>query len=227
MDRNLILSILGTALLGFVGILMLMPDPVDDGVVRLPWQVSRDESGRTQVFGLTLGETTLDEVRQVFGEDGEMNLFRTAEEPVRFTVEAYFEQIYLQRLRADFVMTLEADQERLREMYERGLRISQLGSGGKKVKLAPEDTEALAAYPISSISYLPKATLDESLIAQRFGEPARRLTESETGIVHWLYPDRGLDIARDSRGHVVIQYVDAADFPALAEPLETAAAIAQ
>lgn len=223
----MILSILGAAVLGFVGMLLLMPDSIDDGVVRLPWQIQQDQAGHTQVFGLTLGETTLAEVRAIFQEDGELSLFKTAEEPAQFAVEAYFEQIYLERLRADFVVTLEADQRTLAGMYDRGLRISQLGSGGKKVKLDPVDAEALASHPIRSISYLPKARLDDALIAQRFGEPARKLTETETGIVHWLYPDRGLDIGRDPKGRVVIQYVNAADFPALVAPLEAEAAAVQ
>ncbi|MBK1722227.1 hypothetical protein [Thiocystis violacea] len=224
MDRPIILSILGAAALGFVGMLLLMPDPIDDGVVRLPWQIDRDESGRTQVFGFTLGRTTLAEVRKVFQEEGEMSLFKTTQTPARFAVEAYFEQVYLERLRADFVIALVADQSQLEGMYDRGLRISQLESGGKKVKLDPVDAEALASFPIRSISYLPKTRLDEDLIEQRFGAPARKQTEQKTGIVHWLYPDRGLDIGRDPQGHVVIQYVNAGDFPALLAPLEAASA---
>ncbi|WP_338114140.1 hypothetical protein [Thiorhodococcus mannitoliphagus] len=220
----MVLSILGAAVLGFAGMLLLMPDPVDDGVVRLPWQVDRNELGHTQVFGFTLGETTLAEVRAVFREEGKLNLFKTVEEPIRFATEAYFEQIYLERLRADFVITLEVDQATLEGMYDRGLRISQLSSGGKKVKLDPADIETLTSRPIQSISYLPKARLDDALITQRFGEPTRKLTEPETGIVHWLYPERGLDIGRDAKGHVVIQYVNPADFPALTAPLEPIAA---
>ena len=45
-------------------------------------------------------------------------------------------------------------------MYERGLRISQLESGGKKVKLDPADVETLLNRPIRSITYLPQARLE-------------------------------------------------------------------
>lgn len=215
----MILSILGAALLGFVGMLLLMPDPIEDGARRLPWLTALDATGRTQVFGFTLGLTPLAEIRRVFREDGELNLFRAPAGSKAFTAEAYFEQIHLERLRADFVITLELDQSTLETMYDRGLRISQTSSGSKKVKLDPTDLERLAEAPIRAISYLPKARLDEALLEQRFGVPPQRVTETESGIVHWLYPERGLDIGRDPKGQVVIQYVNPADFDTVLEPL--------
>jgi len=42
-----------------------------------------------------------------------------------------------------------------------------------------------------------------------------------TGITHWLYPDRGLDIAVNPDGREVFQYVMPARFNELLEPLET------
>jgi hypothetical protein len=222
MDRSIVLSILGAAALGFVGMLLLMPDPIEDEIARLPWLIEQDADGRTQVFGFTLGATTLAEVRQVFREDGEVNLFRTPGPSGTLAAEVYFEQIHLERLRADFVLTLEADQAALASMYERGLRISQTGSGSQKIKLDPSDAERLAKRPIRAIVYLPKSRLDAALIEARFGTPSRRLTEAESGIVHWLYPERGLDIGRDPGGRVVIQYVNPTDFAAILEPLVTA-----
>jgi hypothetical protein len=80
----------------------------------------------------------------------------------------------------------------------------------------------LASRPIRTISYLPKARLDNELIEQRFGAPALRLTEPKTDIVHWLYPERGLDIGREPGGNVVIQYVDPDDFNRVLQPLQDA-----
>ncbi len=216
----MILSILGAAVLGFVAMLLLMPDPIDDGIARLPWRIKQDATGHTQVFGFTLGETRLAEVRKVFKEDGEINLFRTPGASQTLNVEAFFEQIELERLRADFVMTLDVDQTALEGMFDRGLRISELGSGSKKVKLDPADAETLASAQVHSISYLPKVRLDDALIEQRFGVPTQRLTEPETGIVHWLYPERGFDVGRDPEGRAVIQYVNPGDFGSLMAPLK-------
>lgn len=219
MDRKIVLTILGSALLGFFAVLLLIPPTIDDGQVRLPWRTTTSADGQTQVFGFTLGETTLAEVRDLFGQEGTINLFETPGRAERYGVEVYFEQVYLQSLRADFVITLDLGQETLGAMYERGLRISKLGSGSNKVKLDPVDVEALLPRAIRSITYLPQARLDEGLIKKRFGTPAERRSEPETGITHWLYPDRGIDIARDPKGKVVIQYVSRADFADVLSPL--------
>lgn len=222
MDRQIILSVLGVAILGFLGVLLLMPASIEDGPDRLPWRVTQDASGHSQVFGFTIGETTLAEVRTLFGEDGKVNLFQDPTQAESYGVEAFFDQIHLQRLRADFVIALDVDQASLAAMYERGLRISQVGSGSRKIKLDPADVETLSARPIRSISYLPKARLDNALIEQRFGTPDLRLTEPETEIVHWLYPERGMDIGRSPNGTVVIQYVNPDDFDRLLSPLQDA-----
>jgi hypothetical protein len=179
--------------------------------------VSVDSQAHTQVFGLTLGRSTLADVRALFREEGETSLFRS--EPGQYAVESYFQQIYLSRLRADFVITLDAPQETLADMYEHGLRVSKLPSGSKRIKLDPVDIGTLAQAPIRHITYLPQSKLPEDLLEHRFGTPAERITEAETGVVHWIYPDKGFDLARDPKGKVVIQYVNPADLPGLVQAL--------
>jgi hypothetical protein len=224
MDRKMILSILAFAVFAFIGIMLLLPDEnIEDQTPRLPWQVEQDGQGRTQVFGFTLGETTLGEIRGLFQEEGEINLFARLDpdhQAIGYSVEAYFDQIYLNRIRGDFVIGIQADPATLGPMYERGLRISQLGSGAKKVKLDPADIATLETLPISTITYLPWKSLDAEIVAKRFGTPAEQRLEPETGVTHWLYPDKGMDLAMDKKGGVVIQYVNRDAFAGLIAPLE-------
>ena len=223
MDRKMILSILAFAVFAFIGIMLLLPDEnIEDQTPRLPWQVEQDGQGRTRVFGFTLGETTLGEIRRLFREEGEINLFARLDpdhQAVAYAVEAYFDQIYLNRIRGDFVIGIQADAATLGPMYERGLRISQLGSGAKKVKLDPADIATLETLPISAITYLPWKSLDAEIVAKRFGTPAEQRLEPETGVTHWLYPDKGMDLAMDKKGGVVIQYVNQDAFASLIAPL--------
>jgi len=217
MDRKLILSILAAAVLGFIAIMLFPGSREQEGPPKLPWDVSVDDRGRVRVFGLTLGQSKLADIQALFGEEGEINLFSPT--AGQYSVESYFEQIYLSSLRADFVVTLDAPPETLAAMYDQGLRVSQLPSGTKRIKLDPADVAALRQTPIRHITYLPQSRLDEALLEKRFGTPAERITEAESGVVHWIYPDKGLDLARDLKGKVVIQYVNPEDMPGLVQAL--------
>lgn len=226
MDRKILLSVLAGALLAFVGIWMLLSAIPDQraGIRLYPWDVSRSAEDRVRVFDLTLGESTLADLRAVVGEDGKLSLFaETSPEGADrdFTVEAYFDNILLSNLKADWVASLEVSQSELSGMYDRGLRASKLSSGSRKVTLAPDDARALTHAPIRSLTYLPWKSLRPEDIVGRFGEPARKITE-ERGVVHWLYPETGLDIARDTDGGVVIQYLNRPEYGRALALLETA-----
>lgn len=230
MDRKILLSVLTGALLAFVGIWMLLSAFPDEraGIRLYPWDVSRTTDGRVRVFDLTLGESSLADLRAVVGEDGKLSLFaETSSEGADrdFTVEAYFDNILLSNLKADWVASLGVEQTELSGMYDRGLRASKLSSGSRKVTLDPEDAQTLASAPIRSLTYLPWKSLRPEDIVGRFGEPARKITE-ERDVVHWLYPRKGLDIARDTDGGVVIQYLNRPQYERAVQLLETASSAA-
>ncbi len=210
-DRKIILSTLAAALMGFIGIWLLLSILPDQraGLRLYPWDVDRDAAGNTRVFGLSIGESTLNDVRALLGEDGTINLFENPDG--NHSVEIYFDNILLSNLKADWIVTLAVPDPALAAMFERGLRISTTGSGSRKVKLDPLDVEQLADAPIRILTYLPWKSLAPRDIAGNFGEPDEQRTEP-SGVVHWLYPEQGMDIARDDDGGVVIQYLNPADF---------------
>jgi hypothetical protein len=212
MDRKIILSILAAALMGFIGVWLLLslkPPTAPSGPPRLPWDVTRSEAGQVEVFGLTLGESRLAELQGLLGEFGKLSLF--VEPGGSMSVEAFFDDVILSQIRADWVVTLQVPAAELEAIYQRGTRISGLGNGARKVTLAPEDAARLAQAPLRRLTYLPWKRLEARDLAGNFGEPAEILSE-ETGILHWLYPEVGMDIARDPDGAVVIQYLNADDF---------------
>jgi hypothetical protein len=215
MEKKIFLGLLGLSLLALAAAILLPGGRSPDPSPRLPWDIRVDASGEARVFGLTLGRSTLAQAREVFEVQDELSLFVSPKG--RLDVESYFQRVYLSGIRADLVVKLLVDEQTAAEMYDRGTRISQLGGGVKKVTLAQPDLARLEQAPIGLLTYLPAADLEPSLIAGRFGEPARRL-EEPGGVVHWLYPDRGLDIAVNPDGKEVLQYVP----PRLFESLVTA-----
>ncbi|MCB1760690.1 MAG: hypothetical protein KDI68_13020 [Gammaproteobacteria bacterium] len=218
MDRKIVVSVLALTLIALALAISLPGGRKVDDEPRLPWLVSVNADGYSSVFGLTLGASRLADARAVFEEQGVSNLFLSADDEL--SVETYFQSLYLSGIRADMVLTLELERPTLQRYFDRGARISKLESGAKKVNLAGEDEAALADARIGHITYIPGTDLSEELILSRFGEPARRLAES-SGIVHWLYPDIGLDIAVNPDGKEVLQYVQPGRFGELLKPLQS------
>lgn len=182
----------------------------------LPWQIERVD-GTIEVFGLTLERTSVGEAERRLGEPATVSLFRTPQD--EFGIEAYFDRVNLSGLDATLVATVDFSREALQGMYERGLRVSTLGSGTRKVTLAPEDLNRVMASPISTLTYLPKINLSEMQVRKRFGEPARQIEDPETDAVHWLYPELGVDVALHPEEKEVLQYVPPSRFETVEAPL--------
>lgn len=217
MDKKIFTWIFSLTLIALALAILLPGGRQSDPNPKLPWDIRVDAEGGSEVFGLTLGHSTLNDARQLFSNDGEVSLFITnAGQPA---LEAYFERISLSGLRADFVLVLETDAATLQSLYERGSSISRTTDITRKVELAGEDDLLVGPMPIKLINYIPAANLDEELIANRFGEPAERIDEEETGIVHWIYPEKGLSIGVNADGKEIIQYVRPKDMQSLLDAL--------
>ncbi|MGD8560256.1 MAG: hypothetical protein PVF34_04275 [Gammaproteobacteria bacterium] len=214
--------IFGVAVFAIIALLIgLMLPGADQPVPQTyPWQIEVTADGTTKVFGLTLGATTLQQAERIFGEQAEISLFDPAADSSRKNIEAYFDKLILGGLSARMVLGFSFTSEQLQIMFERGRRISTLGDGSHKVTLHSEDISAVHREPIVSITYLSRITLDEASIKQRFGEPAQVIKESDSAMTHWLYPDKGLDVALDEKGNGVLQYVPPSQFSQLLKPLK-------
>ncbi|MCP3669967.1 MAG: hypothetical protein GY814_05960 [Gammaproteobacteria bacterium] len=216
MDRGIILSILGLTAIALVIAILMPGGKAPDTQPKLPWLIEIDPSGASRVFGLTLGKSTLSDARIALASNGKANIFVSPENQI--SLEAYFDRLYISGIKADMVLSLSMPYETLDAVYKRGLRISQLGGGTKKVTLDPGDMNIVATAVIERITYLPAAKLDRELIGNRFGKPGSVIQE-KSGIEHWLYPDRGLDIALNPEDKEVFQYVNPASFDQVLSPL--------
>ena len=219
MGRHIFLTVLGFSVLAVVLGVFVLPGKAPKSV-HLPWQTTVTAEGNLQVLGVELGRTTLGEAEVSFGEPAEVSLF--VEDGQR-VVEAYFDRIDISGIRAKIVVVMPLSSEEVAAMYERGVRVANMGGGRRKVTLADADLAQLKQMPIGSMTYIPRANLDAELLSRRFGEPAERIREPEGQTVHWLYPEKGLDIALNPEEKEVLQYVRPAEFARIAAPLKALA----
>lgn len=182
----------------------------------LPWHIEHPTSDSVRVFGLTVGTSTPAEAETRFKEHAEPSLFKSPNG--QLGAEVFFEQINLAGLRSRVVLTVAVPDAELRDMYERGLRMSATG-GGKKITLTPDDVARLLSLPISSLAYMPGVRVEKPLFLKRFGKPEQIIKETKSGAIHWLYSKNGLDITLGGSEKPLLQYVSPKEFDKLVKPL--------
>jgi hypothetical protein len=214
MERKLYWGVGILSILIFAGSYFMPVKPDDNS--GLPWNIEHPTPGTTRIFGLTLGLSTTNEAEQHFQEEAEPSLFKSPSG--QLVAEMFFEQVTLAGLKSRIVATVAVPETELQAMYERGLRISGIGSG-KKITLASEDAARVRALPIASLTYMPSVRLNEEIFSKRFGQPSQRIKEKKSGAIHWLYPQNGLDITLGGEEKPVLQYVPPKDFDRLVIPL--------
>ena len=182
----------------------------------LPWHIEHPTPDSVRVFGLTLGESAASDAESRFKEEAEPSLFKSPDGKI--VAEMFFDQVNLAGLSSNIVLTIDVPEAELNRMYERGLRMAATVSG-KKVTMTADDIARLRTLPISGLTYLPSLHVDEAIFAKRFGQPEQRVQEKKSGLIHWLYPQDGLDITMGGSGKPLLQYVPPRDFDKLVRPL--------
>ena len=193
-----------------------------DPNANLPWQIEVDGQGGSRVFGIRPGTQTLGEVRAILGgEAPEVAIIATPDEVG--TLEAYYSELAFGFVLAKVILTVDTTPDMITAMRDRALKGKYMESSTRKILLHPDDLLAADAMPVRAISIIPKASLDEATVIQRFGAPGARVPIGDKR-VHLLYPEKGLDVVVDADGKELLQYVAPRDFERLREPLQKEAA---
>jgi hypothetical protein len=182
----------------------------------LPWQIETQPDGRTRVFGLTPGHSTLADALKRFGPDAQVALIVAPGETG--TVEAYYERIMAGFVAGKMVLTVDTTLAMREDMLKRAQKAEYMESSTRRVQLNDADRARVETLPLSAIAFIPAAQLDEQVILQRFGQPAERVRSAENK-EHFLYPAQGLDLLLDAKGKELLQYVAPRDFALLRAPL--------
>ena len=222
MGRHVFFSVLAFSAIALVLALLASAYYGNRPNIGFPWQIEVLPDGSTRVFQVHLGSTTLEQMEQLFEESAETTLFDPKDEPP--VVEAYFNDLFIGGLKAKMVASFNLSEAQTQAIYDRGVRISTLGSGTRKVTLAAEDLQFIKQQPVYALTYLPSINLEAELLEKRFGEPAQKITDTASGGVHWLYPQLGVDVVLSDDAKEVVQYVRPKDFSTLQQPLSAAPA---
>ena len=181
----------------------------------LPWQITYTADS-LQVFGITIGQTTLDEATRALKSELELAWFHNPDNS--YNLEAFYRRVTLSGLQAKVVLELDKGNYSKEYFGENSGKPELLQSKSIKYPLA-DLVETLSQQKVLSIAYIPKISLDEALIKSRFGEPREVINVTENR-QHWLYPEKGLDIAVNKDGKEVLQYIDPNNFSRLLKKIE-------
>lgn len=196
--------------------------PAVQAVEGLPWQIEVLPDGGSRVFGLTLAHSTLGDARGRFGIDMEIAVIAAPGEPG--SLEAYSSSVTTGAIIGKIILVADVDRETVARLRQRAIKSVHMDSSTRKYILHHDDLTLAWRAPIASVTFIPAASLDEQTVLRRFGAPAERIRVDER-VEHFLYPDKGLDLALDSKGKEVLQYVAPRQFARLREPLIKAAPV--
>lgn len=217
MDKKIILGVVALAVVS-ISVLLMAPDNSINTPDTLPWKINHPTPDTTRIFGITLGKASLDETAEIFKGQAELEISLFKPSDGKLSIEAFYEEVNFNGLKAKIIMNIAVPDEEMQGMFNRGLRINSTPSG-KRITLTADDLARVRQAPIASLTYLPNVRLEDDILAKRFGEPAQRIRENNTDVIHWLYPQHGLDVVLGGKEKPLLQYVPPKDFELLRAPL--------
>lgn len=214
--KKLLLILAATLGLAYL-ILPIIRPPGGESVLGqdLPWQITPTGDGSITVFGLTLGDSTLQDAVAKLGRRYELGLFVAPDGQIN--LEAYFRDTVLGGINAKIVVTAGLEQEILQNLLKAAASGERLPGDARKYPVSEADIPTALSAPIAFLTYAPYPELDDKLVLKRFGEPAERIAMDDN--VHWLYPEQGLDLVLNRDGKAILQYLPPRDFERIRMPL--------
>ena len=97
-------------------------------LTNLPWQIKIDSLGRSNIFGITLGESSLLSLEEHFSHPAEIHLFRNRDDSL--SVEAYFNKITLSHIDSRVIVELDLAPDTL----------ENINASASKPKIMPSGT---------------------------------------------------------------------------------------
>ena len=179
--------------------------PVYDGViVGLPWQIKVLADGRSEVFGLILEGSTLQQADTRLGNDRELAVLVGKDQQPR--LEMYYQKFKAGPVSGYLILSFAAEAEDLRRLIGQRTVSEYTSSGSRKYKLGADDRAGLESLLLQQMLFIPSINLDASMIEGRFGVPESK-ESTAPHLVRYFYPQQGLEIALHEESKEVLRYV--------------------
>jgi hypothetical protein len=206
----------------------LNPSDQKESLTGLPWQIDIMPDGSTQVFGLHIGASRLLDAQRILGDDMEVaivasTIITSSGSSIKDagSLEMYYGHYRAGLLSGKLVLHTKASAADIKRWRENAVKSEYMASGqAKKYILDVDDLPQVLNEVIIGLTFAPVVNLDEYVITARFGEASERIEGD--GVTHFLYPEKGLDIALYEKAKEVLQYVPPDKFEQLSEPLRKA-----
>lgn len=184
----------------------------------LPWQIEILADGSTKVFGLQIGKSRLSDAIEILGGDMDLAIIVATDAEESGNLEMYYGHYKAGLLSGKLILQTHASEQDIKRWSDNSPTFEYMASGlAKKHILLEDDLPQVLEEIIISLTFIPAVNLDEEVILARFGKPENRIQLS--GVTHYLYPKKGLDIALHEDSKEVMQYVAAEAFEQLVQPL--------
>lgn len=219
--RLIIFSLI--VLVGILAALILWPS--DNAVTDsrydfgMPWQITVDE-GNSRIFGLSPGNSTLQEAITQLGDGYELALLAKPDE--LGSLELYYSRFQTGPLQAKLIISAAISEDEVLAIKNNPGKQEYLETGTKKYSLTAEQLESSLQLPIESMVLAPAASIEESVIHDRFGSSTQVITINDQVSQH-VYEQLGLAVRIDTKGKDILHYVNPAAMPDLISQIQAQA----
>ncbi|MCV6606495.1 MAG: hypothetical protein OIF34_14425 [Porticoccaceae bacterium] len=213
--RSLTIVLLSAAVV--VGVFFLLkPEPSGSASkVTPPWDITVHDDGSTSVFGIQLGKTRFVDAASKLGWDREVAVLIGNDDIA--SLEMYYGRFRSGALTGKLVIAADASPQLATQLAEQAVDSEYLGTGSRRFDIELSQLGDNQNVAVKTLSFIPTINLDAKIIEGRFGKATEIIKVEESR--HFLYPDKGLDIALNPDGKETLQYIAPRHFHLLRQPL--------
>jgi hypothetical protein len=169
----------------------------------MPWQSYVNDQGKTVIFDLTMGESTLAESMHLFGAEVEASLFE--DEDQKQTLEVFFSNTKVGGISAKVILNLTLNNQQFDYLSSNIKETEVMPTGNKKTIFNQAGESSMFGLIVSTLTFIPSADLSTKTLLGLFKKPAR-VEILEPGVEYWHYPSKGLRIIVDAERKEILEF---------------------